>query len=516
MGLTSALEPLEAVARPSYRRARPERRTRRTSLEGIRFAGFIGAIVAAFALGGSSRSDMGSMMLLVPLFALALPVAIVLVDREAARANRMIVVYFAVTTALVAAHLVSLPPSLWTALPGRELIAAIDAEAGLEGLWRPLSMDPQATWRALLSLVVPLAVLAFALGQSSQRMAQATLVLLGVGLAGAILALLQVAGDPEGPLYLYRLTNNGAAVGLFANRNHHAVFLAALVPLLAAYVSHALADRDISTARARSVAGLGAGVAVIFAGSVVLAGSRAGLVCLVLALPLGLLVLGPRAAGAAFARSRGSRSRSSKASLPLARLAMLALALPLVALLGLAGLRGEATQRLVETGFTDELRFQITPTVAKLALDYAPMGTGIGSFETAFKSAEPPEFLGPQYINHAHNDWLEIAMTAGLPGVVLLSFALGWLGLTAWRLARMRGDASTRRPFRLAAASGLFLLACASLADYPLRTPALQAFAVVLIVWLAASIQSRHGLARSMNGASRSHRPNTYPTTNEA
>ena len=36
-------------------------------------------------------------------------------------------------------------------------------------------------------------------------------------------------------LWFYRITNNGFPVGLFANRNHAAVFLAALLPLATAW-----------------------------------------------------------------------------------------------------------------------------------------------------------------------------------------------------------------------------------------------------------------------------------------
>src|SRR5512143_1162950 len=44
---------------------------------------------------------------------------------------------------------------------------------------------------------------------------------------------------PGGNLYLYRITNIGEAVGLFANRNHLAGFLAASLPVAAGM----LADR---------------------------------------------------------------------------------------------------------------------------------------------------------------------------------------------------------------------------------------------------------------------------------
>src|SRR3546814_18783044 len=59
------------------------------------------------------------------------------------------------------------------------------------------------------------------------------------------LGLAQVIGPRDGPLYLYEITNNGSAVGLFANRNHQAALLACLFPMLAVYASidHPSAER---------------------------------------------------------------------------------------------------------------------------------------------------------------------------------------------------------------------------------------------------------------------------------
>ena len=47
-------------------------------------------------------------------------------------------------------QLVPLPPSVWQALPGRELPAQIDASLGLN-IWRPLTLDIEGTVRAVLA-----------------------------------------------------------------------------------------------------------------------------------------------------------------------------------------------------------------------------------------------------------------------------------------------------------------------------------------------------------------------------
>ena len=58
-----------------------------------------------------------------------------------------------------------------------------------------------------------------------------------ITLAGisALWAAIQLVGPDRGPFYLYNITNDGAAVGLFANRNHQSVLLAATIVMLGWY-----------------------------------------------------------------------------------------------------------------------------------------------------------------------------------------------------------------------------------------------------------------------------------------
>src|SRR3546814_18565778 len=56
-------------------------------------------------------------------------------------------------------------------------------------------------------------------------------------IVSAFLGILQVIGGPSNGFYLYRITNWESATGLFANRNHNAMFLACGFPLLPAWAS---------------------------------------------------------------------------------------------------------------------------------------------------------------------------------------------------------------------------------------------------------------------------------------
>ena len=52
------------------------------------------------------------------------------------------------------------------------------------------------------------------------------------------------------------------------------------------------------------------------------------------------------------------------------------------------------------------------------------MGVRLGFLCGSFQIAEPARLLDSTYLNHAHNDWIEIAVTFGVPGLLLLVGAI--------------------------------------------------------------------------------------------
>ncbi len=83
--------------------------------------------------------------------------------------------------------------------------------------------------------------------------------------------------------------------------------------------------------------------------------------------------------------------------------------------------------------------------------------------------------VAPNYLNHAHNDYLELWLEAGVGGALgVLMFAAWW----AWASFKAWTGAWGRRPESLlpaAASASVGLLLVHSLVDYPLRTLALSA-----------------------------------------
>jgi O-antigen ligase len=100
-----------------------------------------------------------------------------------------------------------------------------------------------------------------------------------------------------------------------------------------------------------------------------------------------------------------------------------------------------------------------------------------------FQIYEPFDFLSMHYFNRAHDDYLEIVLNAGLPGLLLLLCALGWwlaASIRAWRA----GD-SMRYAIPKLGSAMLLLVFIASIFDYPARTPIMMAMIALAALWLS-------------------------------
>src|SRR5690606_13261800 len=109
--------------------------------------------------------------------------------------------------------------------------------------------------------------------------------------------------------------------------------------------------------------------------------------------------------------------------------------------------------------------------------------SGLGAFDPVYRIHEPDELLNTAYFNHAHNDFLEVVLDAGLAGLLLLGGAILWFlgkSLKAWR-----GDTSRTILPRLGS-SILLLILIASITDYPARTPMIMAVVIIAAIWLNA------------------------------
>lgn len=408
-------------------------------------------VALALVLGGASQDNDGFDLILR---LAGLPVLALGGLRLAAGTERprLALLFLGALVLLPLVQLIPLPPTVWSALPGRSALAADLAAAGGGEAWRPYSLTPGATVDALLGLTPFAAVF---VGVLTLRRSQAetlwlltaVMAVISVGLGG-----FQLGGGPVSPFRLYGPDAGRAATGFFANRNHWAAFLVASLPAVAAW---SFQRRDAAD-RARSgvVLALGGGACLALLAGVAISGSRAG---------AGLLLL--CALGLAPWLRIGRKADRRRLLLP---------GLLLVVSLGLA-VAGSwvAADRFAEA--PQDLRFDIWAEAARIAAAHLPFGTGAGSFSAVFAGVESSDDLTAGFTNQAHNDGLEVVIEYGL--LALLPAAL--LALLLQQSWRRQGPQSAL------VLLGVAVLLAASLVDYPLRTPALQALMALLLASLA-------------------------------
>src|SRR5262249_17801401 len=98
----------------------------------------------------------------------------------------------------------------------------------------PISLEPLTTLRSALSLIPAVVVFlgVFCLRRET-GVRWVLLLLFFVAIVGVGLALIQLVGGVHSPLRFFNLTHVSRGVGLFANSNHQAAFLYAVIPYAA-------------------------------------------------------------------------------------------------------------------------------------------------------------------------------------------------------------------------------------------------------------------------------------------
>ncbi|HEX4199621.1 MAG TPA: O-antigen ligase family protein [Caulobacteraceae bacterium] len=357
---------------------------------------------------------------------------------------------FAAAVALTIAQLIPLPPALWTHFPGRQTVLDGFRAAAIAPPWAPLSLTPDATFAGLLGFLPPAAMFLAVLTTDGLGRRALLATVLVIGVLAVIAGMMQMATGPSGPFRPYVVTNLDSAVGFFANRNHQAAFLLCAVPLAAYWAVRPAGGGGQQSAFLAAVAVALFTVLVVSLG---LTRSRAGVILLAPALAGSALV--------AVRRRTGAYTLVSPAILTAAGLTG-------VALVGLFAFTPIANRFHAE--LDQDLRVRLTPVVAQAAMAYSPPGSGLGSFETVYRTIERPPAMVADYVNHAHDDYLETWLEFGWPGLAIMAGFIAWWLVRSIGIARRRDGAAS---MAMAGAVMVGILMAHSIVDYPLRTPAL-------------------------------------------
>jgi len=442
----------------------PGRSNARTS-GGILVVAFVGL---AFVLGGASGPESTAAFILQILSAILIAAAAF--QRGATQSpamSRLLLVGASAYFALILVHLAPLPPQIWAGLPGRSFIAESLALAGTPQRWMPLSLVPQSTVRAMLGVLPVACLILLLVRQTDIPFRSVALLVVGLALVSLLLGILQLNTGTRSPFYLHHITNRTLAVGFFASANHLSTLFLISIPLFAAIAfNHARRAKW----RMRSAAAATCAYAAILGVGIYLTASVAGAVLLVPTTAASLLL---------FARL------NSKATV------LIALAALGAGVAGLAAWTSGSLDFLQTSLGSDPLdRLGIFRTTLVAIREYWPVGAGFGTFEQVYPLFEEPGRVTGRYVNHAHNDYLEIVLDAGLPGAIAIGLFLLWW---ADRLRRVWSGDSRRdlSIWKRAATIVIGVVLAHSLVDYPLRTPAILVLFTFMALFLAAPAEQR-------------------------
>lgn len=431
---------------------------------------FLACLILGGASGGGYEAN-----LVLQLIALVLVVWSVWTwpRRSLLRQEKIFLTLVLLASMVVILQIIPIPYALWDRLPMRHAIGNAARTAGYSPAPTFLTLMPHETLKSAVWLLPALGLAVGLLRFRSYRPDYLAWSLLGVMALSVLLGALQLAGGRNSPWYFYAFTNRGSTVGIFANSNHLVTLLLVSVPFLAALLKKAK-PRDVY-ARAGVWAWGIAFLAIILAG-IYMNGSLAG---------YGLFL--PVLAASALILTRKRRVRRLSAAL-LVSVVIVGIVLVFVT--------EEGARLLDQTGtLSPGAREVIFANTWKAMTDFMPVGSGIGSFADVYRLYEDPSAIRRSYINHAHNDYLEILLETGILGGLVLVIFLGWWARQAVRIwSAIRTD-----HFALAAVIASATILVHSIVDYPMRTAAISAvFAWCCILmldwveWRALGFRSSH------------------------
>lgn len=412
----------------------------------------IGLALFAFAMGGGgSRYALANF--LVQIAALGgMAFAIPDFRSRLGELPRGLLVLILVSFLLPLIQLVPLPPALWQALPGRELVVESLGLIGQADAWFPLSVDYGRTLVAMASLVPVLAILLlYPWGKEGAGDAVLLLVVV-LGWLNFVFGAFQLFA-PQNMLNPYPVRDGGRLYGFFANHNSSGLFF--VIALCAAIG----ASRSSLATNAMRPVFWASGA--IFALGAVLTNSRSSTALLLLPLALAGWIGWKRLA------QFGSKVRIAVGAAAVVSLGAAALLFTQNSRLGATAARFASLEDHRPEIWTDSL----------VSIErFFPFGSGMGTFRDVFPVDESLEYVLAGQAGRAHNDYLEIAIEAGIFGLLLVAAWGLWLAIKVFAARNGR-----HWPVVQAAAIGFLCIAAQSLIDYPLRNQAMLCIAGLLI-----------------------------------
>lgn len=367
-------------------------------------------------------------------------------------------------------QMVPLPAAIWHNLGGRNIIIAGDRLMGLAGISRPMSMQPNSTLISGMWLIVPVATFLITLNLNEPARKYGGYAVVVIAILSSALGVVQIGQGENSRAYFYDITNFGTSVGFFANSNHLAtLFLCALAMCPWLFFEH---DERRRGRRSRALNTIGIATAAILVLNIAINRSVAGYI---LVIPVIAFVMLQHEAG-----------RQAVARLPISMRSFL---LALTALTILVGWLMFDVLRDFSVGLTDpDTRIAYYSQSLAIARQSFPFGTGLGTFRWIFTGYEDPSAVDQTFVNHVHNDYIELLLEGGVVSIILIVVFAIWM---VRRVRQIGSLADFQKPLQWTSIVVVAVIAGHSFVDYPARTAAIAAIAAFAIANLAAPASRR-------------------------
>ncbi len=349
-----------------------------------------------------------------------------------------LMILFIVITPLL--YLVPIPAELWDTLPGRQIYSQVHDWLLIEQPHTPihkaLSLIPYRTEHAFFAVLPPVAIFLTVAALPAHQKQFIIYCILGLAAAEASLAVIQFSSNNPFFYFGIPILKQGIALGTYPNPDHFVLLMEISIPLVISLFSHELQHgkkRKDDGSLSMMLYVIYTLLLVLFISAAFFSGSRAGI-------PLALL-------SAFLAYSVFLRNSASKHSLFYVAFILIVI----IGLLSFLNLTPVINRFLVNNPFVDG-RWVIFSNTLEGIRAFFPVGSGPGTFPDIYRIFQPADQTG--FINHAHNDYLELLFETGLPGVVFITIFL-YISITTWRrIKRIR----VRKIHYLRIGSGISIL----------------------------------------------------------
>ncbi len=381
---------------------------------------------------------------------------------------------------LVAFQLLPLPAGLVEFLRPNPRVWTVYYPGGAATTFSRLSIAPYSTRSQLLVLVCCVTAYFFAriVGQDrgSRRRLIAWLLILGT--FESLYGLVQYLSGWQKIFAYAKKYNLEEATGTYINRNHYAGFLEMAIPFSLALVLHEHVRSWRRGQRGRGIKGLLVGENLSRMGFRLFA-----VIVMVAALICSRSRMGMIASASSLALMAAFSGFQRKAGMWIATAVMICVT-ALVLWIGAGSALGRFGNISNEFASEGESRSSLWKGTAQLIAGHPLLGSGLGTFPVAFTAVQST-FLG-KFVNHAHNDYLELASDLGIPAAIVL---FGSIVILLVRLAKKTSSAEAKfeRTVALGCMGSIAAILLHSLTDFNLYIPA-NALLFSVILGLASAI----------------------------